>query len=52
MDEVRNVGQYEITDSFEIAGVEIVMGENLNELNHSQVSRHKKAQFGWREQIT
>ena len=31
MDDVRNVGQYEITDSFEIAGVEIVIGENLNE---------------------
>ena len=33
MDEVRNVGQYEITDSFEIAGVEIVMGENLQDEN-------------------
>ena len=30
-EDIRNVGQYEITDSFEIAGVEIVMGENLNE---------------------
>ena len=31
MDEVRKIGRYEITDSFEIVGTEIVIGENLQD---------------------
>ena len=46
--EIENILQFPLPSS---AYVHNAWWSN-NGLNHSQVSRHKKAQFWWREQIT